>query len=68
MIYLHKILPMLVSPLAIALALIVYGAVTSRKKVIYAAIAALYVLSTRVRHQIAFSPFSKIFISIKSVT
>ncbi len=46
MIYLHKIFPMLVSPLAIALALIVYGAVTSRKKIIYATIAALYVLST----------------------
>ncbi|MEI6116997.1 MAG: YdcF family protein [Burkholderiales bacterium] len=46
MIYLHKILPMLVSPLAIAFALIVYGAVTSRKKIIYATIAALYLLST----------------------
>ena len=46
MIYLHKILPTLFSPLAIALALIVFGAVTSRKKIIYATIAALYLLST----------------------
>ena len=46
MIYLHKILPSLFSPLVIAFALILYGAVTSRKRIIYATIAALYLLST----------------------
>lgn len=47
MIYLHKILPLLVSPLAIAFALIVYGAWTSRK-LVFATVAAMYLLSTPV--------------------
>ncbi len=48
MIYLHKILPTLFSPLVIAFVLIVYGAITARKSIIYFTIAALYVLSTPV--------------------
>ncbi len=46
MIYLNKILPALFSPLAIAFVLIVYGAMTARKKIAYFTIAALYLLST----------------------
>lgn len=48
MIYLHKILPTLFSPLVVAFALIVYGAITARKRIIYFTIAALYILSTPV--------------------
>ncbi len=55
MIYLHKILPLLVSPLAIAFALIVYGTWTSRKKVVIATITALYLLSTPVVSKYLFS-------------
>lgn len=46
MIYLHKILPALVSPLVIAFALIVWGTMSARKKIVYSTIAALYLLST----------------------
>ncbi len=55
MIYLHKILPLLVSPLTIAFALVVYGTWSSRKKVIIATIAALYLLSTPVVSKYLFS-------------
>lgn len=46
---------MLVSPLAIALAVIVYGVWTSRKKVVLVAVAALYLLSTSVASSYLFS-------------
>ncbi len=55
MIYLHKILPLLFSPLAIAFVVIVYGAVTFRKKVVIATVAALYLLSTPVASKYLFS-------------
>ncbi|MCC7227809.1 MAG: YdcF family protein [Burkholderiaceae bacterium] len=54
MIYLHKILPLLFSPLAIAYVVIVYGTVTSRKKVVIATVAALYLLSTPVASKYLF--------------
>ena len=46
MIYLHKILPMLVSPLFVAFAFIVYGALASRTKIVIATVAVLYAIST----------------------
>ncbi len=48
MIYLHKILPLLISPLTIALAVIVYGTWRSRKNAVIASVVALYLLSTPV--------------------
>lgn len=45
MIYLHKILPLLVSPLSFALVLILLGSLTQRRIFSFAAVGLLYVLS-----------------------
>ena len=46
MIYFHKIIPAIFSPLVILVAFALFGATTSRRKLAYASIAALYLLST----------------------
>lgn len=46
MIYLHKLLPLLFSPLVVVMALVTYGALRKRRTAAFAALALLYSLST----------------------
>jgi len=46
MIYLHKILPMFVLPIMLVIIVILIGLIKNKKKIIYIAVAALYIIST----------------------